>query len=239
MNALADLQVKIFADGAEKEGILKLYANPIIRGLTTNPTLMRKAGISDYESFAREVLETVTEKPISLEVFSDELPEMRRQALKISRWQGNVYVKIPITNTQRESTTMLIHDLVREGVKVNVTALLTLDQVQSVSRALLPDLPAVVSLFCGRIADTGRDPILVVKESLKILQSLPLTELLWASCREILNIHHADQSGAHIITVGHEILAKAISQWGKDLTDLSLETVEMFYRDALAAGYQL
>lgn len=239
MNALANLQVKIFADGAEKEGILKLYANPMIRGLTTNPTLMRKAGIADYECFAREVLETVKEKPISLEVFSDELPEMRRQALKISRWQSNVYVKIPITNTRRESTTTLIRDLVREGVKVNVTALLTLDQVRSVSCALLPEVPAVVSLFCGRIADTGRDPILAVKESLKILQPLPLTELLWASCREILNIHHADQAGAHIVTVGHEILAKAINQWGKDLTDLSLETVEMFYRDAVSAGYQL
>ena len=239
MNTLANLRVKIFADGAEKQGILKLYANPLIHGLTTNPTLMRKAGIADYEAFAKEILETVQTKPISLEVFSDELPEMRRQALKISRWQDNVFVKIPITNTRRESCIPLIADLVHEGVKVNVTAILTLDQVRGVSAVLSPELPAVVSLFCGRIADTGRDPVHSVQQSLQQLTHLPKTELLWASCREVLNIQQADQSGAHIITVGHDILAKALSLWSKDLEDLSLETVEMFHRDALAAGYQL
>ncbi len=239
MNTLDHLRVKIFADGAEKQGILKLYANPLIRGLTTNPTLMRKAGIADYEAFAKDILQTVQTKPISLEVFSDDLPEMHRQALKISRWQDNVFVKIPITNTRRESSVPLIAELVREGVKVNVTALLTLEQVRAVGSALAAELPAVVSLFCGRIADTGRDPIDSVRQSLQLLAHLPKTELLWASCREVLNIRHADESGAHIITVGHDILAKALSLWSKDLDDLSLETVEMFHRDALAAGYQL
>jgi transaldolase len=239
VNTLDHLRVKIFADGAEKQGILKLYANPLIRGLTTNPTLMRKAGIADYEAFAKDILQTVQTKPISLEVFSDDLPEMHRQALKISRWQDNVFVKIPITNTRRESSVPLIAELVREGVKVNVTALLTLEQVRAVGSALAAELPAVVSLFCGRIADTGRDPIDSVRQSLQLLAHLPKTELLWASCREVLNIRHADESGAHIITVGHDILAKALSLWSKDLDDLSLETVEMFHRDALAAGYQL
>ncbi len=239
MNSLADLKIKIFADGADKKGIFDLYRNPLIKGLTTNPTLMRKVGIADYEAFAKEILETVTEKPISLEVFSDDFPEMRRQALKIGGWQANVYVKIPITNTHSESSVPLIRDLVSEGVKLNVTALLTVDQVTRVAEVLRGDLPSVVSLFCGRIADTGRDPAPAVAASLAILRELPRAELLWASCREVLNMLQADQSGAHIITVTHDVLNKALKMWSLDLAAVSLDTVKMFHQDALAAGYKL
>lgn len=239
MNALSDLRIQIFADGASKRDLLAHYHDPLIKGLTTNPTLMRKAGVTDYEAFAREVLETVSAKPISFEVFSDELPEMRRQALKIASWQGNVYVKIPITNSLGVSTLSLIEDLAQEGVKLNVTAILTRDQVAGVAKSLHPELPAVVSVFGGRIADTGRDPIEVMKASLAELQERPQAELLWASCREVLNIRHADACGAHIITVTHDLLQKALQLWSKDTTELSLDTVRMFYRDALEAGYQL
>ena len=200
---------------------------------------MRKAGVSDYETFAREVLETVKDKPLSLEVFSDDFDEMHRQALKISSWQENVYVKIPITNTRGESSIPLVHCLAPEGVKLNVTALLTLDQVQAVAAALNPAVPSVISVFAGRIADTGVDPVPMMIQSKKILNHLPTSELLWASCREVLNILHAETCGAHIITVGHDILRKAMSMWGGDLTDLSLETVKMFQKDAEAAGYKL
>lgn len=239
MNALSDLRVQIYADGAGKDDLLAYYNDPLIKGLTTNPTLMRKAGVADYEAFAREVLETVSAKPISFEVFSDELPEMRRQALKIASWQDNVYVKIPVTNSVGVSTLSLIQDLSREGVKLNVTAILTLDQVAGVARSLHPEVPAVVSVFGGRIADTGRDPIEVMKASLVELEGRPLAQLLWASCREVLNIRHADDCGAHIITVAHDLLQKALQLWSKDNTELSLATVRMFYRDALEAGYQL
>jgi len=239
MNSLADLKIKIFADGADKKGIFDLYRNPLIKGLTTNPTLMRKVGIADYEAFAKEILETVTDKPISLEVFSDDFPEMRRQALKIGGWQSNVYVKIPITNTHSESSVPLIRDLVNEGVKLNVTAVLTVDQVTRVAEVLHRDLPSVVSVFCGRIADTGRDPAPAVAASLAILRELPRAELLWASCREVLNILQADQSGAHIITVTHDVLNKALKMWSMDLAAVSLDTVKMFHQDALAAGYKL
>jgi transaldolase len=239
MSQLADLKIKIFADGADKKGVLDLYRNPLIKGLTTNPTLMRKVGITDYEAFAKEILESVKEKPISLEVFSDDFPEMRRQALKISGWQDNVYVKIPITNTKRESSLALIRELAQEGVKVNVTAILTLEQVRGVAEALNTDVPSVVSVFAGRVADAGQDPMPLMASSRDILRSQPMAELLWASCREVLNIWHAEQSGSHIITVPHDILSKALSLWGKDLAELSLDTVKMFHSDATAAGYTL
>jgi transaldolase len=236
---LESLPIKIFADGADLDGIVDLYRKPFIQGLTTNPTLMRKVGISDYESFARSVLENVTDKPISFEVFSDEFPEMRRQALKIRDWQENVYVKIPITNTRGESALPLIGDLVKEGVKVNVTAILTLKQVEGVAGALRKDVPSVVSVFAGRIADTGIDPLPVMEHSLKALKGLPSSELLWASVREVLNIFQAAACGCHIVTVPHDILAKAIKLGGADLNELSLETVRMFYQDAVAADFRL
>ncbi len=239
MKSLAALRIKIFADGAEKKGIIDLYHDPLIKGLTTNPTLMRKAGISDYEAFSRDILETVTEKPISLEVFSDDFSEMRRQAVKISGWQSNVYVKIPITNTRSESSLQLIRELVQEGVKVNVTAILTVEQVRGVAGVLSRDVPSVVSVFAGRIADTGRNPVPTMVSNLEILRDNPTVELLWASCREVLNIVQADACGAHIITVTHDILKKAIKLWASDLDALSLDTVNMFYQDAQAAGYRI
>lgn len=239
MMTLADLRIKIFADGADLKGMETLAAKPLIKGLTTNPTLMRKAGLTDYEAFARDVLRVIKDKPISFEVFADDFPEMRRQALKIGAWQSNVYVKIPITNTLGESSVPLIRDLSREGVKLNVTAVLTLDQVRTVAEALDPKTPSVVSVFAGRIADTGVDPVPAMTESLRILQSRPNAELLWASCREVLNIFQADQCGAHIITVTHDVLQKALTLCSMDLQDLSLDTVKMFHRDATAAGYKV
>jgi len=239
MNSLTNLKIKIFADGADKAGIVDLYRNPLVKGLTTNPTLMRKAGIKDYEVFARDILATVTEKPISFEVFSDDPAEMRRQALKISGWQSNVYVKIPITNTCGELSLPLIRELVREGVKLNITAILTVDQVRRVAEVLDRDVPSVVSVFAGRIADTGRDPVPIMSESLENIRHLPGSELLWASCREVLNIVHAEQCGAHIITVPYDILKKALSLWAEDLAQLSLDTVRMFHNDAKSAGYSL
>lgn len=236
---LEKLPIKIFADGADLEGIIDLYRKPFIKGLTTNPTLMRKVGISDYEAFARSVLENVTDKPISFEVFSDDFPEMRRQALKIRDWQDNVYVKIPITNTRGESALPLIADLAGEGVKLNVTAILTLEQVRGVVGALKKEVPSVVSVFAGRIADTGVDPIPLMKECLKLISASPLAELLWASVREVLNVFQAADCGCHIVTVPHDILAKAIKLGGMDLGELSLDTVRMFYQDAAAAGFKL
>jgi transaldolase len=239
MTSLTELTIKIFADGADRSGIIDLYTNPLIKGLTTNPTLMRGAGVTDYETFARDVLETVTAKPISFEVFSDEFGEMRRQALRISAWQDNVYVKIPVTNTRGESAVPVIRELVGEGVKVNVTAILTTAQVEAVAQALDPDLPSVVSVFAGRIGDTGLDPVPIMTAALDILRQRPRAELLWGSCREVLNIRHADECGAHIITVTHDILRKAIRLWGSELDAISLDTVRMFHRDAQAAGYDL
>ena len=236
---LEKLPIKIFADGADLEGIIDLYRKPFIQGLTTNPTLMRKVGITDYEAFARSVLESVTEKPISFEVFSDEFPEMRRQALKIRDWQENVYVKIPITNTRSDSALPLIKELSDEGVKLNVTAILTSAQVRGVAGALNPKVPAVVSVFAGRIADTGVDPMPLMKEARAILEGLPEAELLWASVREVLNIFQAADCGCDIVTVPHDILAKAAKLGGLDLDALSLDTVRMFHQDALAAGYRL
>jgi transaldolase len=236
---LEDLPIKIFADGADREGIAALYAKPYIKGLTTNPTLMRKVGIPDYEKFALAVLEVVKEKPISFEVFSDEFPEMRRQALKIGKWQENVYVKIPITNTRGESALPLIRELSAEGVKLNLTAILTREQVQGVAEAVNREVPCVVSVFAGRVADTGVDPIPLMKESLKILRERPAAELLWASVREVLNIFQAAACGCHIVTVPHDILEKVAKLGGMDLAELSLDTVQMFHRDAVAAGFKL
>jgi len=236
---LEKLPIKIFADGADRQGIIDLSRKPFIKGLTTNPSLMRKVGITDYEAFARSILESVTDKPISFEVFSDEFPEMRRQALKIRDWQENVYVKIPITNTQAESAIDLIRDLAAEGVKLNVTAILTRGQVEAVAGALNRGIPSVVSVFAGRVADTGVDPLPLMEESLKLISGLPQAELLWASVREVLNIFQAADCGCHIVTVPHDILAKVIKLGGMDLAELSLDTVRMFYADAKAAGYQV
>lgn len=239
MKTLEQLNVKIYADGADKEGMLKLYADPLIKGLTTNPTLMKKAGIRDYEAFARDVLATIRTKPVSLEVFSDDFSEMRRQALKIRDWQENVYVKIPITNSCGESSIPLVRDLANEHVKLNVTAILTLDQVRDVASALNPAVSSVVSVFSGRIADTGRDPMPIMRESQTLLAGQPKAELLWASVREVLNIFQADECGCDIVTVPHDILAKAAKLCQMDLAALSLDTVRMFKRDAENAGFTL
>jgi len=236
---LNTLKIHLYADGADKAGILDLYAKPYIKGLTTNPTLMKKAGITDYEAFARDILLTVTAKPISLEVFADDFPEMKRQARKIAGWGKNVYVKIPITNTRAESAVPLIQELAAQGVQLNITAILTLEQVRAVAAVLNPAVPSVVSIFAGRIADTGVDPMPIMQESRKILAGQPKTELLWASVREVLNIVQAEQSGCHIVTVQHDILAKAAKLLGMDLGALSLDTVKMFANDAASAGYKL
>jgi transaldolase len=239
MSTLNELKVKIFADGADKAGMLQLNANPLIQGMTTNPTLMRKAGLADFEAFARDILQSITVKPISLEVFSDEFPEMRRQALKINGWAKNVYVKIPITNTRGESSLSLVRELTREGVKINVTAMLTQEQVAGVAQALNPGVPAIVSVFAGRIADTGVDPMPHMREAKKKLAGLPQAELLWASVREVLNIFQADACGCDIVTVPHDILNKALKLAGIGLKEMSLDTVKMFAADAKAAGFSL
>jgi transaldolase len=239
MNSLANLSVKMFADGADLEGIFSLYRDPIIKGLTTNPTLMRKAGINDYEAFAKDALKVVKTKPISFEVFSDDFPEMRRQALKIRDWQKNVFVKIPITNSRGETSIPLIRELAAEGTQLNITAILTLAQVREVAAILNPDVAAVVSVFAGRIADTGRDPEPVMRASKVLLEHLPKVELLWASVREVLNIFQADDCGCDIVTVPHDILRKAMTLFGMDLEKLSLDTVKMFAKDAEAAGFHL
>lgn len=239
MLSLSDLKIQIYADGADKAGILDLYRKPYIRGLTTNPTLMNKAGITDYEAFARDLLQTVTEKPVSLEVFSDDFDEMKRQALKIASWAPNVYVKIPITNSVGESSVPIIRALAEQNVQLNITAILTLAQVREVAAVLNPAVPSVVSIFAGRIADTGIDPMPIMREARRLLTEQPKAELLWASVREVLNIIQAEQAGCDIVTVTHDILAKAAKMLGQDLTALSLDTVKMFARDAAAAGYRL
>jgi transaldolase len=239
MKSLNDLKIQLYADGADKAGILDLYAKPYIKGLTTNPTLMKKAGIKDYESFAKDILQSVTAKPISLEVFTDDLTEMRRQALKIKAWANNVYTKIPITNSRGESCLPLIKELGKEGVKLNITAILTLKQVAGVAEALNPAVPSVVSVFAGRIADTGVDPQPIMRACGALLQHQPKAELLWASTREVLNIFQAEECGCAIITVPHDILAKAAKLYGMDLTELSLDTVKTFAKDAVDAGYKL
>ncbi len=238
MKTLDQLKVKIFADGADLDGILELYRNPHITGFTTNPTLMRKSGITDYEKFARQVLEKIADRPISFEVLSDEFSEMERQARKIAAWGDNVYVKIPVTNTRRESSVELISRLAQENVNLNVTALMTLDQVRMVSGALADHMSSFISIFAGRIADTGRDPMPIMKEAVEIMSPYTTQELIWASPRELLNIFHADEIGCHVITVTHDVLKK-LSLVGKELDEYSLDTVKMFYEDASKAGYQL
>jgi transaldolase len=232
------LKVKLFADGADKAGILKLYENPLIKGFTTNPTLMRKAGITDYEAFSRDLLESVPDRPISLEVFADEFVEMGLQARKIATWGRNVYVKIPLTNTRRASSLKLARELASDGMKLNITALMTADQVRDAAAALADGPPAYISVFAGRVADTGRDPVPIMAECVRLLGDYPNIELIWASPRELLNVFQADAIGCHIITATHDILAK-LPLVGKDLLQYSLETVQMFYNDASKAGYSL
>lgn len=237
-NDLDHLRIKIFADGADLAGMMRMYGNPLIRGFTTNPTLMRKAGIGDYEAFASEVLARIPDRPISFEVFADDLPEMVRQARVIASWGPNVNVKIPVMNTRREFTGPVIQQLSDAGIVVNVTAVMSLDQVRHVMTSLAAGTPAIVSVFAGRVADTGRDPIPIMTEALKVLSDRPRAELLWASPRELLNIFQADEIGCHIITVTNDVLSK-LPLVGKDLLAYSFETVEMFYRDAVAAGFSI
>lgn len=235
---VSELSVKIFADGADKAGMLKLYANPLIKGFTTNPTLMRKAGISDYRAFAVDLLKAIPDRPISFEVFSDDFDEMAQQARQIAGWGNNVNVKIPITDTRGNSSVPLLGDLAKAGIKLNVTALMTLDQVRGVIPALAGGPPAYVSVFAGRVADTGRDPVPMMAEAVRLLAPHPNMELIWASPRELLNIFQADSIGCHIITVVHDVLAK-LSLVGKDLDDYSLDTVKMFRDDAVKAGFHI
>lgn len=238
MNNLSGLKVKLFADGADKAGMLEMYANPQIKGFTTNPTLMCKAGVNDYQNFAREIVAAIPDRPISFEVFADEFDEMERQALEISSWGENINVKIPVMNTKKQPSYDLLRRLAKAGVKLNVTALMTLDQVQEASQALAESPAAYISVFAGRIADTGRDPIPVMAAAVELLRSYPHQELIWASPRELLNVFQADSVGCHIITATNDILKKLLLV-GKDLHDYSLDTVKMFYSDAQQAGYQL
>ena len=233
-----DFNVKIYADGANRDDILRLYNTDYIKGLTTNPTLMKNAGIQNYEEFALQILQQVRTKPISFEVFADDFPSMERQAMKIAGWADNVYVKIPITNTKQEPAYDLIHKLSDAGVKLNITAMMTLEQVARVSEAVAIKTPSVISVFAGRIADTGRDPVPIMKEAKALLAQRPRAELLWASPRELLNIVHAEESGCDIITVVPDILSK-LSKLNYDLGSYSLDTVKMFYEDAQKAGFTL
>jgi len=239
MKSLNDLKIQLYADGADKAGILDLYAKPYIKGLTTNPSLMKKAGIKDYEAFAKDILKTVTAKPISLEVFTDDFTDMKRQALKITALAKNVYTKIPITNSSGQSSLPLIKELAKQGVKLNITAIMTLKQVAGVAEALNPEVPSVVSVFAGRIADTGVDPMPLMRACTALLHSHDKAELLWASTREVLNIFQAEECGCAIITVPHDILAKAAKMLGMDLNELSLDTVKTFAKDAAELGYKL
>jgi transaldolase len=238
MTSLAQLKVKIFADGADRVSMLELYRKPHIKGLTTNPTLMRKAGVRNYRAFAREMLAEIRDKPVSFEVLSDEFGAMERQALEIAGWADNVYVKIPVTNTRRESSRALVKRLSDRYVKLNVTAITTLSQVREVVAALNPATPSYVSVFAGRIADTGMDPVPVMAQALELLKVNPRAELMWASCRELLNVLQADSVGCHVITVTRDILEK-LPLLGYDLADYSLDTVRMFRDDALEAGFSL
>ncbi len=238
MLSAADLKIKLFADGADKATMLEMYRNPLIQGFTTNPTLMRKAGISDYASFARDVVEAIPDRPISFEVFADDFGEMERQARIIAGWGANVNAKIPVTNTKGEPCFDLVRKLTREGIQLNITALLTLDQVRCVAAALRGGAPAFVSVFAGRIADTGLDPIPIMSASLEEIADLRGVELIWASPREILNVVQADAIGCHIITATSDILKK-LPTLGKDLAQFSLETVQMFHEDARSSGFTL
>jgi transaldolase len=238
MKKLSDLAVKIFADGADRAGMLEMYRNPLIKGFTTNPTLMRKAGVADYEAFARQIVTDIPDRHLSFEVFSDEFDEMEQQARLIASWGKNVYVKVPITNTRGESSVPLIASLARAGVKLNVTAVFTLRQVSAVCQAIAGRAPAVVSVFAGRIADAGVDPVPVMTAARELVSAYPSTELLWASPREVFNILQAETSGCHIITVANDLLKK-LDSVGKDLDQFSLETVRMFRSDAIKASFSL
>jgi transaldolase len=236
--SLSRLQVRIFADGADQAGMLEMYSKPYIAGFTTNPTLMRKAGVANYRAFARDILRTIHDRPIAFEVFSDDFSEMERQAYEIASWGENVYVKIPITNTNRQSAQGLVRRLTGAGIKLNITALLTVDQVRKTVESVAGGGPCFISVFAGRIADTGRDPVPTMVSALDLLKQAPNAELIWASPREVLNIIQADEIGCHIITVTNDLLKKLVSI-GKGLDDFSLETVRMFYNDARQAGYSL
>jgi transaldolase len=236
--AVNNLNVKIFADGADKARIVELSQNPIIQGFTTNPTLMRKAGIDDYETFAKEILPWINGRSISFEVFSDDFDDMYRQALRIAEWGSNIYVKIPITNTRGESTEPVLNRLAAKGVQINVTAILTCEQVRRAAACLAGGPPGYISVFAGRVADTGRDPVPLMETCVKMLRPTPNLELIWASPREVLNVFQASDIGCHIITVTPDILSKLTSA-GRDLNEFSLETVRMFHRDAMAAGFSL
>jgi transaldolase len=238
MGDLKGLKVKLFADGADLAGMKEMAANPLIKGFTTNPTLMRKAGIADYKAFARDVLAVIPDRPVSFEVFADDFASMETQALEIASWGRNVNVKIPVTNTRGDFCGALVERLSRQGVQLNVTAVMTLEQVKQITERLAPETPAIVSVFAGRIADTGRDPVPLMEQAVAILRARPRSELIWASPRELLNIFQADAIGCHIITATNDILKK-LSLVGKDLERYSLETVEMFYKDAQAAGYSI
>jgi transaldolase len=238
MNTIEKLKVKIFADGADKTGMLEMYAKPYIKGLTTNPTLMKKVGITDYRSFCKDILTEIKDKPLSFEVFSDDFAEMERQAMEIASWGENVYVKIPVTNTRRETCYELVKKLVSQKVKLNVTAIMTLLQVRDVVAVLDPNVPSYVSVFAGRIADTGRDPVPMMAAAVEQLKIAPASELIWASPRELVNIFQADAIGCHVITVTNDILKK-LSLVNYDLDEYSLDTVKMFYNDAVAAGFKL
>jgi transaldolase len=238
MKRLADLTVKIFADGADLAGMLAMAKNPVVKGFTTNPSLMRKAGVADYESFAREVIAAIPDRPISFEIFADEFGAMIAQGRKIGSWGPNVNVKVPVTDTGGRFSGEVITALSREGIAVNVTAVMTLDQVRAVAEALAPDVPAIVSVFAGRIADTGLDPVPHMRACVDILKSRPRAELLWASPREVLNLFQADEIGCHIITMTNDLIAKLVLH-GRDLVEYSRDTVQTFFKDAAAAGYQL
>jgi transaldolase len=236
--AISNLKVKIFADGADKAGMLEMYGKPYIKGLTTNPTLMRKAGITDYRAFANEILAEIKDKPLSFEVFSDDFAEMERQALEIASWGDNVFVKIPVTNTKQETCYALVKRLAAKKVKLNVTAIMTLTQVRDVLAVLELNVPSYVSVFAGRIADTGRDPVPLMAAAVEMLKVAPAAELIWASPRELLNIIQADTIGCQVITVTNDILKK-LSLVGYDLDAYSLDTVKMFRDDAVAAAFRL
>lgn len=238
MSDIKALKIKLFADGADLAGMKEMAANPMIKGFTTNPTLMRKAGVVDYKAFAHDVLRAIPDRPVSFEVFADDFPTMESQALEIASWGRNVNVKIPVTNTKGEFSGALIERLSKAGVTLNVTALLALEQVKAVTERLAPGTPAIISVFAGRIADTGRDPVPLMTDAVKIMQAKPKAELIWASPRELLNIFQADAIGCHIITATIDILKK-LSIVGKDLGQYSLETVDMFYKDASAAGFTI
>lgn len=237
-SSITNLKVKLFADGADKAGMLEMAAKPFIQGLTTNPTLMRKAGITDYKAFALNILKDIPSKPISFEVFSDDFAEMEKQAIQIAGWGENVYVKIPVTNTKGRSACDLVRNLSNRGIKLNVTALMTLKQVREVVASLDPTVPSYISVFAGRIADTGVDPVPLMHEAVRMLKTMPKAELIWASPRELLNVFHADSVGCHIITVTNDVLKK-LELVGKNLDDYSLDTVKMFYNDAVAAGFRI